>query len=154
MKIRLYQESDCEETIQLFRDTVVAINSKDYTASQISVWAGEGKIIESTKWNQSLLANQSIVMMEENQLVGFADMTPSGYLDRLYVHKEYQGMGIARKLVEELEGLVKSDCYSTHASITARPFFERMGYKVVKENDVRLENEVLRNYIMEKEIIR
>ncbi|MDF0480703.1 GNAT family N-acetyltransferase [Vagococcus sp. PNs007] len=154
MEIRVYQESDCEETIQLFRETVVAITSKDYTASQISVWAGDRKIIEPTKWNQSLLANQSIVMMEKNQLVGFADMASSGYLDRLYVHKEYQGMGIARKLVQELEGLVKSDRYSTHASITARPFFERMGYRVVKENDVRLDNEVLRNYIMEKEIIR
>lgn len=152
MEIRAYQESDCQETIQLFRETVIAINSKDYTDSQISVWAGDEKIMESAEWNESLLANKSIVMTSDNQLVGFADMASSGYLDRLYVHKKYQGLGIARKLVKELERLVDSATYTTHASITARSFFERMGYRVVKENDVRIGNEVLRNYIMEKQL--
>ena len=34
---------------------------------------------------------------------GFADMDADGYLDRLYVHKDYQGRGVATALCDALE---------------------------------------------------
>lgn len=39
----------------------------------------------------------------------------------------------------------------THASITARPFFEKRGYRVVKEQQVNRQGILLINYVMEKE---
>lgn len=35
LKIRKYQEEDCLSTIQLFRETVLYINSKDYSEEQV-----------------------------------------------------------------------------------------------------------------------
>lgn len=71
-----------------------------------------------------------------------------GYLDRLYVHKDHQGIGIATALCEKLEASVESATVTTHASITARPFFEDRGYVVKKEQQGIL----LTNYVMEKQI--
>ena len=47
-------------------------------------------------------------------------MDADGYLDRLYVHKDYQGRGVATALCDALEQAVQCEAYTTHASITAR----------------------------------
>lgn len=70
------------------------------------------------------MAHHSLVAEEDGVTVGFADMDADGYLDRLYVHKDYQGRGVATALCDALEQAVQCEAYTTHASITARPFFE------------------------------
>ena len=42
--------------------------------------------------------------------------------------------------------------FVTHASITARPFFERRGYVMVEEQRVLRKGVCLSNYIMQKGI--
>ena len=89
--IRKYQEKDCEELAKLFYDTVHNVNCKDYTKEQLDVWAtGEVNI---QQWNTSLLAHESFVAVEGNKIVGFGDIDKTGYLDRLYVHKDAQEKG-------------------------------------------------------------
>lgn len=62
-----------------------------------------------------------------------------------------QGKGIATALCEKLENSVCAQKVMTHASITAKPFFEKRGYVVIKEQRVLREGIALTNYIMEKE---
>ena len=76
-------------------------------------------------------------------------MADNGYLDRLYVHKDYQGQGIASALCDALEQAV-SGPYETHASLTARPFFAQRGYQVVKEQQVERKGVLLTNFVMRK----
>ena len=45
------------------------------------------------------------------------------YLDRLYVHKDYQRRGIASAICDALEASMPGKPITTHASITAKPFF-------------------------------
>ena len=40
----------------------------------------------------------------------------------------------------------------SEVSITARPFYERMGFKVVKEQQVEMRGQVLTNFVMEKHL--
>jgi len=112
------------------------------------VWA-TGKL-DSDRWNKSLLENYSIVAIEGKQIVGFGDIDKTNYLDRLYVHKDFQGRGIATTICDELEKQANGEIISVHASITAKPFFEKRGYKVLKEQKVQLEGIFLINYVMEK----
>lgn len=77
-------------------------------------------------------------------------MAPGGYLDRLYVHADYQGRGVASAICEELERPVRGKIV-THASITAKPFFEKRGYRVVREQQVERRGVLLTNYVMEKD---
>lgn len=88
--------------------------------------------------------------MERNKIVGFGDMDKTGYLDRLYVHKDYQRKGIASKICDELEKPFHPS-YTTHASITAKPFFEQRGYTVVKEQQVERGGILLKNFVMRKD---
>lgn len=51
---------------------------------------------------------------------------------------------------EMIVGFGDIDKIITHASITARSFFEHRGYQIVKEQQVKKNNIILVNYIMEK----
>lgn len=86
----------------------------------------------------------------DGEVVGFADMDDTGYLDRLYVHPDHQGQGVATALCDALEGMPGVSTFQTHASITARPFFEKRGYRVVREQQVERRGVLLTNYVMEK----
>lgn len=149
MIIRAYQEKDCEDLAKLFYDTVHYVNCKDYTKEQLDVWATGEVNIE--QWNASFLEHDSFVAVEGKSIVGFGDIDKTGYLDRLYVHKDRQEKGIATALCEKLENIVSVEKIVTHASITAKPFFEKRGYVVIKEQQVFRKGIALTNYIMEKE---
>lgn len=148
MKIRKYQPSDCRELTELFYNTVHIVNAKDYTEEQLNVWAS-GKV-DLEKWNQSLQEHFSIVAVDNETIVGFGDIDDTGYLDRLFVHAKYQRKGIATAICEQLEQAVPGKII-THASITARPFFEKRGYRVFKEQPVERKGVFLKNFVMIKE---
>lgn len=147
MLIREYQTSDCKEITELFYNTVHTVNAKDYTKEQLDVWATG--LVDLEKWNQSLQEHYSIVAVEDEVIVGFGDIDKTGYLDRLFVHADYQKKGIATAICNRLEQAVQGDI-TTHASITAKPFFEKRGYKVVKEQQVERQGIFLTNFYMEK----
>lgn len=148
MLIREYQSSDCKDLTELFYNTVHTVNARDYTREQLDVWA-TGQV-DLKMWNQSLQEHFSIVAVDDNIIVGFGDIDKTGYLDRLFVHSGYQRKGIATAICNQLESAVQENIV-THASITARPFFEKRGYKVVKEQQVERQGIFLTNFVMIKE---
>ena len=148
MVIREYQPLDCEVLAELFYNTVHTVNEKDYTKEQLDVWATG--IIDLEKWNQSFEDHYSLVAIDDEVIVGFGDIDKAGYLDRLYVHADYQRKGIATAICNQLEQAVQGGIV-THASITARPFFEKRGYRVIKEQQVERQGIFLINFVMEKE---
>lgn len=101
------------------------------------------------KWNRSLQEHYSIVAIENEVIVGFGDIDKTGCLDRLFVHSDYQGKGIATAICNRLEQAVQGGI-TTYASITAKPFFEKRGYRVVKEQHVERQGIFLTNFYMEK----
>lgn len=149
MFIRKYKSSDCEYLAELFYQTVHAVNAKDYTREQLNAWAS-GRV-DLAEWDRTLSAHDTVVAVEDDKIVGFGDMSRTGYLDRLYAHKDYQGRGIATAICDALEEAVCTDKITVHASITAKPFFLSRGYKIIKEQQVIKQGIILNNYVMEKE---
>ena len=146
--IRSYEPADLPALAELFYDTVHTVNAGDYSPEQLDAWAS-GKI-DLEAWDRSLRDHCSLVAVMDGQIVGVADMDHAGYLDRLYVHRDHQRQGIATTLCDCLEGEIDTPEFSTHASITARPFFERRGYQVEKEQQVERSGILLKNYVMKK----
>lgn len=148
MVIREYQPLDCEVLVELFYNTVHTVNVKDYTKEQLDVWATG--IVDLEKWNQSFEEHYSLVATDGEVIIGFGDINKAGYLERLFVHSDYQRKGIATAICNQLEQAVQGSIV-THASITARPFFEKRGYRVIKEQQVERQGIFLINFEMEKE---
>ena len=156
MNIIKFEEADIEEIVSLFYETVHTVNLKDYSQTELDAWAPKDeKKSKIDAWKVSLGENISFVAKVNGKVVGFVDMTHSGHLDRLYVHKDYQGQGIATALVDKLEdearkiNVFKMD---TDASITAKQFFEHRGYNTICSQTVERDGVKLTNFNMIKKI--
>lgn len=124
LKIRQATLEDIPEITSVFRDTIRAINSKDYSEKQIQVWASGANDLD--KWEDRIKNNYFIVAENENRIVGFAYLKNDNYFDGLFVHKDYQRQGIAIKLMRIIESKVITNGYEiikSDVSITALPFF-------------------------------
>lgn len=151
MTIRQYKSNDLEQMARLFYETVHAINIKDYTEQQVNTWATGN--INLKAWDGSFLEHLTYVVVENDLIIGFGDIDETGYLDRLYVHKDFQGRGVATALCNRLESEIKTSRITVHASITAKPFFEKRGYQTIKLQEVEQQGVSLKNYIMVKNLI-
>lgn len=146
--IRRYEPADCRYLAELFYQTVHTVNAKDYSKEQLDAWASGS--VDMDEWNRTLSEHLTVVAVEDDRIVGFGDIDKTGYLDRLYVHMDYQHQGIATAVCNVLEGSVQTDKITVHASITAKPFFLSRGYVVRKEQQVLRKGIYLKNYICEK----
>ena len=146
MQIRRYDPADLDEVVKLFYNTIHIVNAADYTPKQLDAWAPNDT--DKSKWAVSLARNSAFVAVEDG-IIGFGDITADGYLDRLYVRADSIGNGVGKALCRRLESAVGGDI-TTHASVTARPFFEKMGYFVVKKQQVERSGVLLTNFIMKK----
>ena len=149
MLLRAYEPADCPARLRLFYDTVHAVCAADYTAEQLDAWATGRE--DAAAWDRSLRAHCTLVAVLAGEIAGFADLdTAAGYLDRLYVHRAYQRRGVATALCDALEPLAAGRTVTTHASLTARPFFLRRGYRVLRAQQVERGGVLLTNFVMEK----
>ena len=146
IKIRPYRPSDCKTLIQLFVDTVRYVNAADYDTAQIEAWTAGA---DEEKWNADFIASKTLVAEVNGVIAGFGNMYESGYFDRLYVSKDFLRCGVASSIADFLESGVSGDI-TVHSSVTAKPFFARRGYAVVKRQTVVRRGVPLTNFVMVK----
>ncbi len=73
---------------ELFYQTVHSVNAKDYPEEQLNVWVS--RKVDLHEWDSSFLKHKKVIAMDNDEIVGFGDIDETGYLDRLFVHKDYQ----------------------------------------------------------------
>mmetsp|Transcript_27849 Transcript_27849/g.109210 ORF Transcript_27849/g.109210 Transcript_27849/m.109210 type:complete len:93 (-) Transcript_27849:848-1126(-) len=76
------------------------------------------------------------------------------HLDMMYVHHEHQREGIGRILFEHAlectEKVSPMRPLTVHASITARPFFESLGFRVLRERILSVRGVLYKQFLMIK----
>lgn len=153
MRIRKMRVEDAAEVVRLHRGTIRAINSQDYSAKEIAVWAGRlsAKVLREIFDDELRFA-----AVEDGKIVGFVNMSLSGdELMALYVHKDQQGEGIGTKLLEKAETLAKELGNKTivlDSTITAKTFYLEHGFKVVRKKQTRIQNISIPVYLMKKKL--
>ena len=148
-------QSDAVELKNLFQNTVLAINRRDYSQAEVEDWASCGDNLSDIE--DMIKTHYFIVAVNQQlEIVGFSSITPQGYLHSMFVHKDFQGEGIATILLNEIEqyaitnGIMR---ITSEVSLTARPFFEKKGY-IVEEEQKRKANQLsLTNFWMAKQTI-
>lgn len=137
--------------MQLFYDTVHEINICDYTQEQVDTWAPENMSYET--WLEKLQAKLTYVVEENGQILGFGQLESDGHIDCFYCHNKYQRKGVGSMLLNHIEKTAKAlgiKRLFTEASITAKPFFQILGFSVIREQQVERRGVYFRNFAMEK----
>ncbi|MFG0267350.1 MAG: GNAT family N-acetyltransferase [Rhodopirellula sp. JB055] len=150
MDLRSFEERDGVGCWRLFRDTVHRVNRRDYSLEQLNAWAPES--VDLDAWCDRFQGRVALVVELDSKLIGFADMTRDGYLDRLFVSADHQRRGVAKLIWSGLDAhLRRLECETvlTEASITAKPFFESVGFRVLQRQSVECRGVSLDNFRME-----
>lgn len=151
-KLLPLEDKDIPEMQELFRSTVLNVNIRHYTKEEVEDWASCGDSVEHLK--ELLSHNHFIGAFDEaSRMVGFSSMNKDGYLHSMFVHKDWQGKGVATQLLSEVEHIAKQwgvAEITSEVSLTARPFFEKKGYEIVKMQKHRANKLELTNFIMRK----
>ena len=151
LTIRKFQKGEESNLRDIFFNTVRHVNIKDYSELQVKAWAPDN--YDQSEWCKRINAIDPFVAVLDSEIVGYADVQDDGYIDHFFCHHNHQGKGIGKALMQKLieTTLQKGNArvYS-HASITAKPFFEHFGFKMLNPQQVDIRGQVLTNYVMEK----
>lgn len=151
MHLRAYAPDDAGPTLEVFRRAVRLTAARDYTAEQVAAWAPDD--LDPAAWAERRAASRTRVAERDGEVVGFTDVDASGYVDMLFVDPAAARQGVARALLAWAAETATADGateLTTDASVTARPFFEALGFAVVAEQHPVRRGVTLTNYRMRR----
>jgi putative acetyltransferase len=151
MILRKFELRDTEQIARLFHDTIRIVNLRDYTQEQIEAWAPAD--IHFRNWAKFCSSRCTMVAERSGQVVGYGQLERNGHIDHFYVHHQHQRQGVGNGISAAIEMEARNHGIQrlfTEASLTARPFFDRMGYELVREQTVICRGQAFINYVMEK----
>ena len=150
--VRDATSDNANDIAQLFYETVRHVNSRDYSREQIDAWAPS--VRPASSWVERQATRETYVALIVEKIVGFAELIKTGQIDCFYCHKDHQRCGVGTALL----GAVKAESRRlghqkmfAEVSLTALPFFEHQGFRVVREQEVEVRGVSMTNFLMEQE---
>lgn len=153
MIIRIMNEDELSKVINLISETVHTICQRDYTQAELDAWAPDR--FDAKRFREALMPCYNIVAAEGENIIGFASINNSGYINRLFTHKDRQGEGIATKLLTQMENwAVKQGIFelSLDSSKTAESFYTQHGFLKSGVSVINHRGVVFRNTVMKKNL--
>jgi putative acetyltransferase len=96
---------------------------------------------------------QPFVAEDAGQIVGYADLQPTGYIDHFFVAALRIRQGVGSQLMQHIHTTAAAQRIpqlSADVSITARPFFEKWGFVVMQQQAVTVRGVTMTNFHMQK----
>ena len=134
VNIRPYQAGDEQGMYTAHVQALKEVCSKDYPVESIEYWS-DTRFPEMYAKSMEKHGEKFHVLEVDGQVVGFSGWAKEG-IEGFYLHPSYIGKGLAAKLFEVTE----KDFWENsgqqvcriESTITAKPFYERMGFEVIK----------------------
>lgn len=149
MRILPFTPADAAVTARLFHEAVRIGAAGAYTEEQLAAWSPEPPDVAA--WCTRLAAMTTFVAWDGARAVGFMSLNGT-QIDLAFVPPDQKGKGIADALYTAIiEAARATGCrnLATDASIPARRFFEKQGWRVVREQRPVRNGVALTNYRME-----
>lgn len=132
--IRKFEENDAKEVADLISTTMRITNIKDYSLEYIE---NDIRVLTPEYLVKRMSWTNGYVYCDDNKIVGcgfigsYWGKEDESSLYTIFVLPDFQGKGIGRKIVETLEKddyFLRARRIEIPASITACPFYIKMGY--------------------------
>lgn len=138
---------DLDPCIKLFKQSVSKLCKNDYTKEQIYAWIN----IEQKAWEEKFAKDFVYIYEKQGKIVSFISLKEDEkMLDLLFTHPKFTRLGLAKDLLDfALKKYPYKELY-VFASLSAKPFFLKNGFDVIRENKVSKEGQILKNFLMRK----
>ena len=150
--IRPLEHGDLPLLADVFVSAIDGLTTRDYDESQRQAWQQKSN---APKFLSELSEGVTIIAEHHDTPIAFAQLHPKDYFRMMYVHPDWAGLGIATLMYQYLEDearIIGSQHLETHASDTARRFFESVGFKVQEEENVEVNGVSLHRTRMHKKL--
>jgi ribosomal protein S18 acetylase RimI-like enzyme len=151
--VRRYAPGEEPDLWRLYHDTTHLVNGRDYTAEQCARWAPAEKDMD--EWARRIGERNPFVAERDGVILGFAELEADGHIDCFYVHHAHQREGVGRALHDAVEAEARRlglDHLRAEVSVTARAFFEAMGFEIVHRRENVVCGAVAPNFVMRKSL--
>ncbi|MEO5688441.1 MAG: GNAT family N-acetyltransferase [Burkholderiaceae bacterium] len=135
----------------VFESAIHEVAIRDYTQAQVDAWAP--REVDPALWASRMRRLSPFVAELDGEIVAYADLQPSGYIDHFFVSAAAGRQGVGGQLMLCLnEQAVKRGVaeLTSLVSLTAEPFFAHFGFEVFERHVVKLRGAELRNAMMRK----
>jgi putative acetyltransferase len=150
---RPYELTDLPGIIAVYTASIHGLATPFYSPEQLAAWAPA--TYDKARWQQRIAQVHTLVAESDGVLAGFISYRDDGYLDLLFTHPTFARRGVATRLYVRVEATLRAVGVLkifTHASLAARPFFDRQGFELDGEEQVECRGVYLRRFAMHKQL--
>ncbi len=149
IKVDCYKSGKETELWEVFYTAIRLGCTEQYSEEQLQAWAPDD--LDQNIFVEKMRAIKPFIASLNGKVVGYADLQEDGYIDHFFVHGRYQAQGVGVALMHRI--LEKGESFPrlySNVSETAKPFFEKQGFSVVREQLIEIGDQHLANNLMEK----
>lgn len=151
MNIRDYTAADAAALRAVFTSAIHEGAASHYSAEQLTAWAP--KQYPESDWAARMNELQPFVAEEKGEIIGYADLQPSGYIDHFFVSGQHSRRGVGAALMNHIHQIANQrgiEELLSDVSLAAEGFFSQFGFKVVARQTVLVRGVALDNARMRK----
>lgn len=151
MHLRHFRVGDEPALYGIYFSAVHRIATRDYNHEQVNAWAPVEH--DEELWMNRMRAIRPFIVELDSEIVGYADLQHSGYINHFFVSGFKPRIGIGRLLMDRIlqeADLLRLAELTADVSKTAEPFFARYGFRVVERRSPVRRGVVLDNALMRK----
>jgi putative acetyltransferase len=132
IELRDFRAGDEPRLRVVFESAIHDVASRDYGQAEVDAWAP--REFDPSQWARRMQGIAPFVVERDGEVVAYADVQPSGYIDHFFVAAAANGLGIGRRLMERIHdrarelGIVE---LTSEVSRTAQPFYVHFGFEIV-----------------------
>ncbi len=153
-RIRRYNPGEESTLFNVYYTAVHQLASREYSQEQIQAWAPRD--LDANLWEERIQGINPFVAELNDELVGYADLQSSGYMDHFFVSGSHARCGIGTALMNHIlreARLANLHELTSDVSRTAQPFYEKFGFTVVEQRQPKLRGVVIPNAFMRLRIV-
>lgn len=138
----------------LYRRTIDYACINDYDQQQRDAWK-RGTENES-RWVQAISEQFFVIAEIDSEIVGFGSLKNGCYIDFMYTDPGHSREGVGLAIYMQLEAKARDQgvqALKSDVSKTARPFFAKLGFRLIRENHNLIQGVQIVNYHMQKTLI-
>ncbi|EAU44369.1 GNAT family N-acetyltransferase [Salipiger bermudensis] len=142
---------DATTVAEIFRDAVLNGTTAHYTETEREAWAGPKP--DPERWRDRVGSSVGLMAERDGTPLGLMTLVAPGHIDLAFVRPSAAGQGIGAELLAALTQIARASGareLTAEVSKAARPFFERHGFYVLRQQSVIRRGVALINYAMQK----
>ena len=149
MRYQKATENDVEQILELVQTTITKVYPKYYPKEVVDFFCS---LHCKEKIKEDICQGNVSVLLVDGRLVGTGSYQDN-HITRVYVYPDFQGKGYGSRIMEALEAEISLtyDNVYLDASLPASHLYEKRGYRTIKHDKWKVENDVVLVYeVMEK----